>query len=287
MTHNDTFSFFEDIVDAPDHQIEIKRTDTRYTKNMLCPYCHGAGCIECGQSGTVTVNPKVQTSGDELRAKRRAAYRKGQDTKRRKLAEFHRDNRDTLRKLSEMSDWNDFARSLIAQAADKPLSEKQMAAAERMIAKVEATRARKAQERAAAAPEVDLSAIEAMFATAIAKGFKRPSYRAEGLYIKLAPANGRNAGALYVLNDEKREPGRYGEQRVYEGKVSGQRFFRTRNTEPTTEPALQRIAADPLAAAVAYGRRTGTCAICGRELTNHESIERGIGPICADKMGLL
>lgn len=33
--------------------------------------------------------------------------------------------------------------------------------------------------------------------------------------------------------------------------------------------------------ASAYGRKTGRCMICGRLLTNPESVERGIGPICA------
>lgn len=32
-----------------------------------------------------------------------------------------------------------------------------------------------------------------------------------------------------------------------------------------------------------FGRRTHRCAICGRTLTVKESIERGIGPRCADK----
>jgi hypothetical protein len=36
---------------------------------------------------------------------------------------------------------------------------------------------------------------------------------------------------------------------------------------------------------VAYGKRTGACSCCGRELTNGESIDRGIGPICAEKYG--
>jgi hypothetical protein len=44
--------------------------------------------------------------------------------------------------------------------------------------------------------------------------------------------------------------------------------------------------ADPLAASIAYGRRTGQCSICGRLLENAESIERGIGPICAGNFGL-
>ncbi len=45
------------------------------------------------------------------------------------------------------------------------------------------------------------------------------------------------------------------------------------------------VASDPHNAAIAYGRRTGNCAICGRELTNHASIDLGIGPICAEKYG--
>lgn len=35
--------------------------------------------------------------------------------------------------------------------------------------------------------------------------------------------------------------------------------------------------------AKAYGKVTGTCCNCGRLLTNEESIEAGIGPICASK----
>jgi hypothetical protein len=37
--------------------------------------------------------------------------------------------------------------------------------------------------------------------------------------------------------------------------------------------------------AAQYGIRTGTCCICGRELTRDESIARGIGPVCFGKMG--
>lgn len=34
-----------------------------------------------------------------------------------------------------------------------------------------------------------------------------------------------------------------------------------------------------------YGRELGECGHCGRTLTNDESRERGIGPVCASKMG--
>jgi hypothetical protein len=32
-----------------------------------------------------------------------------------------------------------------------------------------------------------------------------------------------------------------------------------------------------------FGALYGTCCVCGRTLTNEESIEAGIGPICASK----
>jgi hypothetical protein len=38
-------------------------------------------------------------------------------------------------------------------------------------------------------------------------------------------------------------------------------------------------------AAETYGRTFGACALCGRTLTNPESIERGIGPVCASRAG--
>jgi hypothetical protein len=46
---------------------------------------------------------------------------------------------------------------------------------------------------------------------------------------------------------------------------------------------LLAIDQDPEAAAVLYGKASGNCSICGRDLTDPESIERGIGPICAGK----
>ena len=35
----------------------------------------------------------------------------------------------------------------------------------------------------------------------------------------------------------------------------------------------------------AYGRHIGSCGVCGRTLTDEDSRARGIGPICAGKMG--
>jgi hypothetical protein len=46
---------------------------------------------------------------------------------------------------------------------------------------------------------------------------------------------------------------------------------------------LDDIEQNPLAAAMKFGKLSGRCCSCGRDLTDPESIERGIGPVCADK----
>lgn len=53
------------------------------------------------------------------------------------------------------------------------------------------------------------------------------------------------------------------------------------------EQALERIAADPLKAAVEFGRLTNRCAFCRRDLNTVESVELGYGPVCAKKHGLV
>jgi uncharacterized protein DUF6011 len=53
------------------------------------------------------------------------------------------------------------------------------------------------------------------------------------------------------------------------------------------EENLRKIANDPLAAAQLYGRLIGECGICGRTLTDPDSIALGIGPICAEKLGMM
>lgn len=51
------------------------------------------------------------------------------------------------------------------------------------------------------------------------------------------------------------------------------------------EAALRAIEANPKEAMLDFGLQSGSCGHCGRSLSNAESLERGIGPICAGKMG--
>jgi hypothetical protein len=58
---------------------------------------------------------------------------------------------------------------------------------------------------------------------------------------------------------------------------------KARDAERLNE-ALRVLVGDPKAAASAYGLRSGKCGLCGRTLTTPESLERGIGPVCAEKL---
>lgn len=53
----------------------------------------------------------------------------------------------------------------------------------------------------------------------------------------------------------------------------------------SSQDYLAEIARDEQAAMELYGREIGRCGHCGRTLTNEESRARGIGPVCAEKMG--
>ena len=87
---------------------------------------------------------------------------------------------------------------------------------------------------------------------------------------------GPNAGCLYVKDGDQ-----------YMGKVTLAGEFRAAygvDAAPVIE-ALLAAQEDPEAAAIAYGRETGSCSCCGRELTNQQSLDLGIGPICLDRLG--
>lgn len=45
------------------------------------------------------------------------------------------------------------------------------------------------------------------------------------------------------------------------------------------------IAAGPREASIRYGHELGSCGVCGRTLTDEDSRARGIGPVCAAKVG--
>ncbi len=172
--------------------------------------------------------------------------------------------------LKNAASWSSFARSLIDYHEKKGhLTDRQLQAAISMMHKV------KCRE---AAGKINLAEIKALFDYAKESGIKRPVLRGNGLKLTLASARSRNPGAIYV----KDENGNYFGKITKEGK-----YFPTTDAPEEILSELQKIAEDPLKYMKDYGKKTGECACCGRELTNPDSIELGIGPICAKRWGLL
>lgn len=54
---------------------------------------------------------------------------------------------------------------------------------------------------------------------------------------------------------------------------------------PVANAIMARLAADPLAAAQAYGEHYTVCAVCNSPLSDPLSMERKIGPICWSRFG--
>lgn len=234
-----------------------------------CFKCKGAGVRRYKQSAEQRA--KARDAADARKAKQAA-----EATERAKAwleanpveADWLRDSFNTF----------EFARSMV-EALYKygHFTEKQEAAVRNAAAKSAARKAQWAAERAereANKAEVQIGRIAEAFAAAKASRLKWPKLRLDTFVFSLASESGRNAGAIYVKEDE-----------TYLGKIADGRFTRSRDCDAATEARIVAACADPAAAAEAYGKATGQCACCGRELTNEESIARSIGPICAEKWG--
>jgi hypothetical protein len=95
----------------------------------------------------------------------------------------------------------------------------------------------------------------------------------------------------------------YGQWRFYqvdkpnEGRWNGYTFvkiligapgaYRKENLDADRRVSImRRIEEDPQKAMIDYGQQSGVCGRCSSPLTDPESLARGIGPICAGKMGL-
>jgi hypothetical protein len=131
------------------------------------------------------------------------------------------------------------------------------------------------------APVIKLDPVEAAFAKAKAAGIVYPKLRLGAFVFSPASETSANAGAIYIKTRTPSGdlPGQY------MGKVLGGRFLKVRECDAKAEAEILAIAADPKAAAIAYGKQFGKCSVCNRDLTDPESVAAGIGPICAGRYG--
>lgn len=228
--------------------------------HQRCTLCKGTGRLSYKRSAAERAKARVQRAAREERRKDK------------RLTDFEAE-------YPHLATWwtgSDFPFAVAMREAVRKwghLTENQLAAAERAAAKLLIAQDERAA-REANAKAIDIRPIEQVFAAATGNGLRRPLLRLAGFQFSLAKADGRNAGAIYVKQDG-----------AYLGKVMEGRFTRSRDCGADQEAEILRVAAEPKDAAIAYGRLTGACAVCGRTLDNKESVARGIGPICAEKFG--
>ena len=128
-------------------------------------------------------------------------------------------------------------------------------------------------------PKKDFSGIIAAIESAQESGLKRISLRLPECIIRPS----KYEGTVYVFSHEKALNDWGSLSPIYIGHLKASS---TNLRDPGLVAALERAAKDPTAAARLYGQETGQCSCCGRELTRKESIDRGIGPVCAERFGL-
>jgi Family of unknown function (DUF6011) len=237
-------------------------------------------CVKCGGSGMTRWGQCFRCKGKGRITMRSAAASKAKvtreqnDAKRRE--EFAETYRAEIAYCQRRAERSTFYASFVMKMGEYGyLTENQLAVVHKDMAKDAEFYAKRKAEREAAAPVVEISAIEKLFATAVDNDVKRPIFRADGLEISKAPVTGRNAGALYVKANGE-----------YAGKIVDGKFHKVYAAPADTVERLMAVAADPLKEAMAYGRKFGNCALCGRGLVDPVSIRAGIGPVCSEKFGL-
>lgn len=254
-----------------------------------CNKCGGSGrwgtyrvgqCFACKGKGY-----KEFKTDPAQRSKARASAYRAKAVKAQSVAEqalhWIEANPELAAWMNAKRDRFDFAASMY-EALHKygGFSEKQLAAIQRLaLADKEREAARKieAENALKAAPAIQgVDAIEHAFGAARDAGIKKPKLRLAGFKFSPAPAHGKNAGAIYVVEHSSDQ---------YLGKIVGGKFVKAFSCQPVMAERVLEVAANPKEAAIAYGKQYGSCACCGRELSNPESVALGIGPICAGRFG--
>jgi hypothetical protein len=153
-------------------------------------------------------------------------------------------------------------------APARPASDKQVALIEKLLG-----------ERAYAGPVGDYAGSIRVASELIYALFNSPRRPKDGAE--------RPAPGFYVLGEDiikvqanKAGTNVYAKRLVPSGTNKRGRF----EYEPGLIDRLAGATPADADALAAYGRETGTCAICGALLSDPASVERGIGPVCAGRI---
>jgi Family of unknown function (DUF6011) len=246
-----------------------------------CPKCHGTGqtrwgtCYRCqGKGGkSFKTSPQQRARNREQAADRKAA-------KREAWAEENKAVVAWINQAATRAKPFEFAVSLRESLAKYgSLTDNQLAAVERLMARDKERAEQRAATVQAATSVIDVSKIEAAFERARSDAYKAGAEGVKWLRLRLdtfefldMPARGQYRAAIRVTEGDAKL-----------GRIEAGKFTRFNSCSDEQLTRILAAAADPEAAAKAYGLRFSSCSCCGLELTNPLSIELGIGPICRAK----
>ena len=284
---------FDDMSNDLDFGAPIKSTTVEVAYfEQACPKCNGTGrvtfgyvhvrsgqCFACKGKGKMVFKTSQATRMKAKAASQKRAVAKA-DAQAAKVEEWKAANPAETTWMESSAGNFEFARSML-DALNKygSLTEKQMETVQRLtVQSAERLAARAAEKiaRGESAPVVSVEAIEVAFNNAKQSGVKFPKLRLDTFVFSPASEKSANAGAIYVKSKE---------DGLYLGKVMGGRLFTSRDCTPEAAERIAAVSSDPKQAAIAYGMKFGACSVCGRALTDSESIARGIGPVCSENYG--
>lgn len=241
------------------------------------PSQYGRECFACHGTGKgLSLKPTA------VKARERTAQKKANRALSiaQQAAAFREANADIVAWIAQNPRY-DFAQNMAANIVRYGnLTNSQQIVIRRNIASSAERQAAYAAERQARAVNVaglGFTKLLACFEAAKLSGLKNPTLSFERVCFKYAK---KYPGSLYVTADKG-----YGS--TFYGRIEPDgKFDPRRDTPPSVIELVKAIGADPFGQAVAHGKRTGNCCCCGRELTNPESLDLGIGPICRDRWGM-
>lgn len=256
----------------------IRNTVPEFTET--CPRCSGSGrfgrygqCYACKGRGTQTFKQPAHVRQQN----RDAARQRKLDRQQEAQAAFARQYPVEAAWIQASKETFGFALAMEV-AIDKygSLTPSQLSAVQRCVQRSEQRESDKAARQQAQLPRaeaLDLAKVLQAIQAGKASGLKWVRLRFDGVTIEEAA---KHPGVLYIKRGDQ--------DRTYLGKVVDGRFLPSRDCNQDDQQKIRLIAADPFAAAKVYGNITNNCCVCGKELSNKESVELGIGPICGKRL---
>jgi hypothetical protein len=259
-----------------------------------CPSCRGTGrfvsysgrtlgrCFKCKGRGSKTFATSPET---RMQNRTKAAQRKERtaETNWADFAERHPEmaafmTAEAAKAITSANErWIDMVRNFVAGVRRYgQLTQGQQGVIERALARRAQQASQKAQgaaQQQARVAGIDVANIVDAFQRASEAGLKRFTLRFENAHFQ----SDRNDPTLIWVSQ-----GGYGTARY--GRIVGGVFKPGRDATDAVLAQIAGISKDPMAAAIAYAQVTSSCSVCGRHLENQDSVDAGIGPVCAGRI---